>query len=62
MIVGLALTAASTWTRFLIVVLGAYKQIKAQHAPVLQDLNEGNFDRAFALLRPGVQRVLVRLR
>lgn len=60
--VGLALTAAWTWIRFLIVVLSAYKQVKAQHAPVLQDLNEGNFDRAFALLRPGEQRPLVRLR
>ena len=56
------MTAAWTWIRFLIVVLSAYKQVKAQHAPVLQDLNEGNFDRAFALLRPGEQRPLVRLR
>ncbi|ETW79545.1 putative halogenase [Heterobasidion irregulare TC 32-1] len=49
------LKVGTSYTRFLIVVLGAYKQIKAQHAPVLQDLNEGNFDRAFALLRPVLQ-------
>lgn len=39
--------------RFLIVVLSAYKQVNQQHAPVLQDLDEDSFDRAFDLLRPG---------
>lgn len=37
---------------FLIVVLGIYKQITAQREPVLQDVDEGNFDRAFVLFRP----------
>ena len=39
--------------RFLVVVLGAYKQIKSQREDVLSDISEDNFDRAFKLLRPG---------
>lgn len=38
--------------RFLIVVLSAYKQIRAQSTDVLSDVNENNYDRAFAFLRP----------
>ena len=40
--------------RFLIVVLSAYKQMKAQRENVLSDIDEDNFDRAFKLLRPGM--------
>ena len=39
--------------RFLIVVLSAYKQIRAQSMNVLADIEERNFDKAFAFLRPG---------
>ena len=41
------------YTRFLMVVLSAYKQIRAQEEPVLADFDEDNFDRAFAFFRPG---------
>ncbi|CDO75697.1 hypothetical protein BN946_scf184585.g10 [Trametes cinnabarina] len=44
-----------SYTRFLIVVLSAYKQIRAQSEDVLADVDEGNFDRAFAFLRPVIQ-------
>ncbi|KAJ7592018.1 hypothetical protein C8J56DRAFT_1013503 [Mycena floridula] len=44
-----------SYTRFLLVVLGAYKQIRAQELPVLSDVNEDNFDRAFDLIRPIIQ-------
>ena len=40
---------------FLLVVLSAYKQIRAQNAPVLSDVDEDNFDRAFAFFRPVIQ-------
>lgn len=40
-------------SRFLIVVLSAYKQIRAQSTNVLLDIEERNFDKAFAFLRPG---------
>ncbi|THH14914.1 hypothetical protein EW146_g5488 [Bondarzewia mesenterica] len=49
------LKVGTSYTRFLFVVLSAYKQVKAQNAPVLQDIDEGNFDRAFTLLRPVLQ-------
>ncbi|KAI0044138.1 FAD/NAD-P-binding domain-containing protein [Auriscalpium vulgare] len=45
----------TSYTRFLVLVLGVYKQVRAQKEPVMQDLNEGNFDRAFSLLRPVLQ-------
>ncbi|KAI5119655.1 hypothetical protein M0805_007746 [Coniferiporia weirii] len=45
--------ASYTW--FLMVVLGAYKQMRAQSEPVLSDVNEDNFDRAFDFLRPVIQ-------
>ncbi|KAF8653329.1 hypothetical protein AX16_004029 [Volvariella volvacea WC 439] len=46
---------ATSYTRFQIVVLSAYKQIHAQNANVLSDINEDNYDRAFSLLRPVIQ-------
>jgi hypothetical protein len=39
--------------RFLLVVLGTYKQIRNQAMPVMSDVDEDNFDRAFDLIRPG---------
>jgi hypothetical protein len=39
---------------FFIVVLGAYKQIRAQSEDVLSDVGEDNFDRAFNFLRLGI--------
>lgn len=41
-----------SYTRFMLVVLGAYKQMQAQNIDVLSDISEDNFDRAFDLLRP----------
>ncbi|KAJ8495116.1 hypothetical protein ONZ45_g12997 [Pleurotus djamor] len=38
--------------RFLFVVLGAYRQMRQQKQPILSDINEDNFDSAFALFRP----------
>ncbi|KAG2036807.1 putative halogenase [Suillus americanus] len=46
---------ATSYTRFLIVVLGTYKQIRNQSVPVMSDVNEDNFDRAFDLIRPVIQ-------
>ncbi|KAH8110866.1 FAD/NAD-binding domain-containing protein [Phellopilus nigrolimitatus] len=43
------------YTRFLLVVLSAYRQIRAQAQPVLADFGEDNFDRAFAHFRPVIQ-------
>lgn len=42
-----------SYTRFLLVVLSAYKQIRSQNAAVLGDFDEDNFDRAFSFFRPG---------
>jgi hypothetical protein len=39
-------------SRFQVVVLSAYKQIQAQNVNVLSDIDEDNYDRAFAFLRP----------
>ncbi|EMD33059.1 hypothetical protein CERSUDRAFT_108283 [Gelatoporia subvermispora B] len=44
-----------SYTRFLVVVLSAYKQIRAQSANALADIEEKSFDRAFAFLRPVIQ-------
>ncbi|KAI0280415.1 FAD/NAD(P)-binding domain-containing protein [Russula aff. rugulosa BPL654] len=44
-----------SYTRFLLVVLGAYKQIRAQSEDVLSDVGENNFDKAFNFLRPVIQ-------
>lgn len=41
--------------RFLVVVLSAYKQIRAQSTDVLSDIDEDNFDKAFRYLRPVIQ-------
>jgi hypothetical protein len=43
--------------RFLLVVLGAYKQMRAQSEDVLSDVGENNFDKAFEYLRPGIHRI-----
>ncbi|KAL0568625.1 hypothetical protein V5O48_013361 [Marasmius crinis-equi] len=46
---------STSYTRFQVVVLSAYKQIRAQSNNVLADIDEDNYDRAFALLRPVIQ-------
>ncbi|KIL62531.1 hypothetical protein M378DRAFT_165552 [Amanita muscaria Koide BX008] len=46
---------ATSYTRFQVVVLSAYKQIRAQNVEVLSDISEDNYDRAFAFLRPVIQ-------
>ncbi|TAQ85368.1 hypothetical protein B7494_g6309 [Chlorociboria aeruginascens] len=46
---------ADGYTRFLLVVLSAYKQIRRQEEAVLSDFDEDNFDRAFAFFRPIIQ-------
>ena len=38
--------------RFLLVVLSAYKQMHEQSKPILSDIDEENFDKAFNLFRP----------
>ncbi|KAL1669111.1 hypothetical protein GGF50DRAFT_95722 [Schizophyllum commune] len=45
----------TSYTRFLLVVLATYKQIRTQSAPVLSKVNEDNFDRAIDFLRPVIQ-------
>jgi len=45
--------------RFLIVVLSAYKQMRAQSKNVLCDVGEDNFDKAFYFLRPGIDHTLL---
>ncbi|KAJ3844323.1 FAD binding domain-containing protein [Lentinula raphanica] len=46
---------AVSYTRFQVVVLSAYKQMRAQTADVLSDVDEDNFDKAFTFLRPVIQ-------
>ncbi|KAF8172582.1 FAD/NAD-P-binding domain-containing protein [Mycena galopus ATCC 62051] len=46
---------AVSYTRFMIVVLGVYKQIHNQDSTVLSDISEDNFDRAFDFIRPVIQ-------
>nr|GAT57884.1 predicted protein [Mycena chlorophos] len=46
---------STSYTRFQVVVLSAYKQIRSQSDDVLSDIDEDNFDRAFAYLRPVIQ-------
>lgn len=36
------------------IVLSAYRQMRSQELPVLADIDEDNFDRAFDLFRPGI--------
>ncbi|GKZ25840.1 hypothetical protein AbraIFM66951_002841 [Aspergillus brasiliensis] len=43
------------YTRFLLVVTSAYAQIRGQERPVLNELDEANFDRAFSFFRPIIQ-------
>lgn len=43
---------AEGYTRFLLVVLSALKQIRRQDEPVLSDMDEEGFERAFAFFRP----------
>ena len=38
----------------MVVVLSAYKQIRAQSSHVLADIDDDNFDKAFAFFRPGI--------
>ncbi|KAF9453992.1 FAD/NAD(P)-binding domain-containing protein [Macrolepiota fuliginosa MF-IS2] len=46
---------ATSYTRFQVVVLSAYKQIRSQTDDILSDIDEDNYDRAFAYLRPVIQ-------
>ncbi|KAF9263046.1 FAD/NAD(P)-binding domain-containing protein [Marasmius fiardii PR-910] len=46
---------ATAYTRFLLVVLSAYKQLRNQDMDVLCDVDTGNFDTAFDILRPVIQ-------
>ncbi|KAF9034483.1 FAD/NAD(P)-binding domain-containing protein [Hymenopellis radicata] len=45
----------TSFTRFLLVVLSAYQQIRHQNVPVLSTEKEDNFDRAFDFFRPIIQ-------
>ncbi|KAE9410099.1 putative halogenase [Gymnopus androsaceus JB14] len=45
----------TSYTRFLVVVWAVYRQIKTQSAPILSEVDEDNFDRAFDFLRPVIQ-------
>lgn len=49
------LRVGTSYTRFLMIVLSAYRQMRAQELPVLSDIDEDNFDRAFDLFRPVIQ-------
>ncbi|KAJ7690150.1 hypothetical protein B0H14DRAFT_3100981 [Mycena olivaceomarginata] len=47
---------STSYTRFQVVVLSAYMQIRnSPSADVLSDIDENNFDRAFSFLRPVIQ-------
>ncbi|KAL8926519.1 MAG: hypothetical protein Q9208_002846 [Pyrenodesmia sp. 3 TL-2023] len=46
---------ADSYTRFLLVVLSAYKQIRSQNEPILSDLGENHMDNAFDRFRPIIQ-------
>ncbi|ESK93690.1 radh flavin-dependent halogenase [Moniliophthora roreri MCA 2997] len=46
---------STSYTRFQIVVLSAYKQLRSQQLNILSDIDEDNFDRAFNFLRPVIQ-------
>jgi flavine halogenase len=45
--------------RFLLVVMGSYKQIRNQSFPVLKEVKEDNFDHAFDMIRPSMERALL---
>ncbi|KAL2147438.1 hypothetical protein VTI28DRAFT_9337 [Corynascus sepedonium] len=44
-----------SYTRFFLVVSSALKQIRSQENPVIQDIDEEGFQRAFDLFRPVIQ-------
>ncbi|XXG96049.1 hypothetical protein Hte_002326 [Hypoxylon texense] len=44
-----------SYTRFLLVILSATKQIKHQNAPIIHDFDEETFERAFELYLPVIQ-------
>lgn len=48
-------------SRFLLVVLSVYKQIRAEPFDVLSDVTEENFDKAFDFIRPGAFWILMPL-
>jgi len=45
----------TSYTRFLMAVLAAYKQLHHQHLDILSDVHSGNYDTAFNILRPVIQ-------
>lgn len=47
------------YTRFLLIVLTALKQIRMADEAILSDFDEDGFDRAFAFFRPSMSRYLV---
>ncbi|EPQ51290.1 FAD/NAD P-binding domain-containing protein [Gloeophyllum trabeum ATCC 11539] len=42
-------------TRFLIIVLSAYKQMQNQRHAILSDVNDNNFDKVFSFFKPVIQ-------
>ncbi|KAL3488233.1 hypothetical protein BJX62DRAFT_227482 [Aspergillus germanicus] len=44
----------TSYTRFFLAVSSATKQIRQQHEPIIQDMDEEGFQRAFDLLRPSM--------
>ncbi|KAL4738166.1 hypothetical protein BDV11DRAFT_206155 [Aspergillus similis] len=46
---------SESYTRFLLVVSSALKQIRSQDEPVISDFDEESFERAFDLFRPIIQ-------
>ncbi|KAL6238481.1 hypothetical protein BDW75DRAFT_247227 [Aspergillus navahoensis] len=46
---------SESYTRFLLVVSSALKQIRSQDEPVISDFDEDSFERAFDLFRPIIQ-------
>ncbi|KAJ8591313.1 FAD/NAD(P)-binding domain-containing protein [Rhizopogon salebrosus TDB-379] len=44
-----------SYTRFQMVVMSAYKQIRSTDLDILNDVDEDNYDRAFAAIRPVIQ-------
>ncbi|KAG8424715.1 Halotolerance protein HAL2 [Metarhizium acridum] len=44
-----------SYTRFFLAVSSATKQIRTQHEPIIQDMDEEGFQRAFDLFRPIIQ-------
>ncbi|KAK7047292.1 hypothetical protein VNI00_006523 [Paramarasmius palmivorus] len=45
----------TSYTRFLLVVMGSYKQIRNQTISVMKEVKEDNFDHAFDMIRPIIQ-------